>query len=177
MSLRSDFSMYFSSTVLGLKKSDGSINPFHVFDVTSGSTLSNFQFTGVEVLDAQGRTRETAVSWGDLETKLPNLGYIRVDGEFVWLSYCQRKTVKKGVCALRIEQSDRVSLTAEVMWQLYHPSDHDLPSRDFLHEDSEIFYKGFKIGTREGNTISIIPSAEFLMNRLAEVSQCQISIQ
>ncbi|MFW3388489.1 UNVERIFIED_CONTAM: hypothetical protein RF648_21105, partial [Kocuria sp. CPCC 205274] len=121
MSLADDFAMYYGTTYIGYRNSNGRIDPFYVESVNTDTSLFDIRnyprdqrdsvahgedaynalvFNG-SLHPAGSRSRQMSVNVNreQLVFDLPDPRYIRLNGRYHWVSYRPNRSTKKGLCS------------------------------------------------------------------------------
>lgn len=164
MSLASDFNMYYNGTVVltetGL--------PFRVTGVDGGrrDDLSTLVFFGEEIYNGRGERRSREISHSNVNFKLPNLGWRKVNGNPRWVCYKPYKTVKKGLHYVRVDGLREGEFSRQNIWNLFQGFEGRI-SDDWCLIDDRVMFKRAQVGVQtDENQFSLIEPARYLAPRL-----------
>ncbi len=178
MSLPSDFSMYYSGTVV---RAQGGL-PFIIQGVDRGNgpreALTSLRFTGDLIIDGSGNRERAVFAYSDVDFNLPTLGWRMIGGKARWVTYRPYKTVKKGIHPVRLANFHDRDFTRENIYQLFQ----SFPGRisdDWCTVGNDLLFKGSIVGTKlEDESLQLLSAARYLQPRLeAQVTSTPITIQ
>ena len=173
MSLSRDFHNYYGNCYVGFRATPQSpVIPFMVTGIRTGRNMNEndyseqaidrLRFTGYTVGDngeTQGREDVTLAS-GKLVLEMPELGYIRVNNRYHWLSFKPQRSMRKGLCGRRLDGLAGANFNDNMARQVYLEAHNkvDPLQRHFSVQGEELHYKGRRIGSvRNGDYELFVP--------------------
>lgn len=190
MCIASDFAMYYSDSYVGIQEGDV-IVPFLVANVDYQSWMydrqqetgermstmtnrlyeaheeivSSLRFSGYK-LDPDGRRINATVDMADLILENPRLGYIKVNGNWKWITYAPQQSAKKGLSNRRLSYH---GLERMHIYELFNiKPDGERLNNDLVLTSRGLGYKGVIIGSYDGNTVTVSSEFSHLQKLLGE---------
>ncbi|QIN94884.1 hypothetical protein CPT_Privateer_091 [Proteus phage Privateer] len=197
--LADDFNMYYSGTYVGLKTDEGLV-PFYVESVYNDDSILDFDnmsrserrdmefsveaenalvFTGYRITsDGRQHSTQVPMTSENLVLDPPDSHYTVYNNNPYWITYSSCRSTKKGINDRKLRGYPTFS--HRFMYAFYQPQTDDRIINEvfFKRDNGDIDYKGAKIGTKDGETITIFSEAKYLIPYLNEgFPECQVIIE
>ena len=197
MCIASDFQLYYSDSFVGVRGEGEEVLPFYVTGVDyqqwykeeahaagrntrslaeelyskHDDVIRALEFHG-HVISGDGNRSTRTVPMAELILENPELGYIKRNNRWVWVTYEAQHSAKKGLMSRRTNQDD---LNNDQLYQLFNiRPEGDRLHNDFVLSDNKLNYKGTVIGNQQESTLVVKEDFKIMESLLKSITDLDV---